>query len=378
MIPPADAYSLIDRFEFGTNGLCILVQSRTTGTKTVLKTVEGRRCRDGKYEQPEEAVIPIIKLGSTHPTIVKTFSSTDHHPDIIRSFFESNVERLTGLYTIEMEYCSGGDLEAVINRYKNRNAVSLEMCYVPEIFVLHVMISLIDALLWLHHRLSYSNSNAFYSQDLGQNYETILHADIKPANVFLRWDNAVFGQMNMPDVVLGDFGLSCAKEDSYSYCGTCDYFPPECVLAAQREELGEGTEDLLPIMTAKSDMWTFAATVHELGTLEEPRYMCTPTTALPAFYQSRLVNDIMTACLQEQKADRPSAMSLMWEVTELQQTRQALFESEGPCPGSVFEAVDDEVLSDWVSVSNGEEDYPDDEDTVDDRESDHCVEETTR
>lgn len=99
----------------------------------------------------------------------------------------------------------------------------------------------------------------------------ILHLDIKP-------DNCLYtGDVNNPDLIVSDFGLSCPVDDvqkgvsTYRIIGTLGYRPPEwmAVLQASSDDLGDITEetdfskyrkDLNYIYNEKFDVWSIGIT----------------------------------------------------------------------------------------------------------------------
>lgn len=132
----------------------------------------------------------------------------------------------------------------------------------------------------------------------------ILHHDLKPANIFLTKDMVV---------KLGDFGLSCYKEDGgRHHMGTPKYMAPEmvgCFRFKSKKEIS------FPI-----DIWAFGCIVYIMKFNKTPfetsstdatykniqkcRYQC-PSNA------SKQVKSIIRMCLQENQANRPLPQQLL-------------------------------------------------------------------
>jgi len=123
-----------------------------------------------------------------------------------------------------MEYCSGGDLRQVLqDRRGNR---------LPEDYVL---IWAAQVGLALRHCHSHG----------------VLHRDVKPENCFFRQANG--------DLVLGDFGVSCALDEK-SFAKTCigspQYLSPEIV-----------NQDPY---TFSCDVWSLGVLLYEMAMLQPP------------------------------------------------------------------------------------------------------------
>ena len=137
------------------------------------------------------------------------------------------------LYII-MEYCSGGDLDHVIEKCK-RDKVHLD-----EKFIWRVLAQSVVALKDCHRRVE---NGAM---------KPILHRDLKPANILFDSNQ---------NIKIGDFGL--AKELSgrsklaqTSKVGTPYYMAPEIMHEKEYDE--------------RSDIWSLGCLLYELAALKPP------------------------------------------------------------------------------------------------------------
>ncbi|XP_016337959.1 serine/threonine-protein kinase Nek2 isoform X1 [Sinocyclocheilus anshuiensis] len=152
------------------------------------------------------------------------------HPNIVR-YYDRIIDKTNTTLYIVMEYCEGGDLASLINRcIKDRR-------YLKEEFILRVMAQLSLALKECHGR---SNGSS-----------TVLHSDLKPANIFLDVKQ---------NVKLGDFGLARILNHDTSFAktfvGTPYYMSPEQINRTSYNE--------------KSDIWSLGCLLYELCALSPP------------------------------------------------------------------------------------------------------------
>ncbi|KAF2718355.1 kinase-like protein [Polychaeton citri CBS 116435] len=179
---------------------------------------------------------------------------------------------------IFLEYCDFGDLFSFMDRWDR-----YQDPYIPSIFLLHTWASLSSALSFLHCGLREVNGHLEKDNDA----IALVHCDIKPQNIFLRW--TPFCQYGMPDIVLGDLGL-CTPYDSWrnrGACGTLGYQPPEVEWISEAL-YGEPNEASLEthmnaskarynrLWSPAGDVWAVGAVMAELATLETSR----PVSAL--------------------------------------------------------------------------------------------------
>jgi NIMA (never in mitosis gene a)-related kinase 2 len=130
---------------------------------------------------------------------------------------------------IVQEYCSGGDMAALIKKCKK------DRDYIAEDVIWKIFMQMLLALHECHHHKPH----------------TILHRDIKPGNVFLDSQN---------NVKLGDFGLSRILSSESVYCtthvGTPYYMSPEQITESHYD--------------SKSDIWSCGCVLYEIAALEPP------------------------------------------------------------------------------------------------------------
>jgi serine/threonine protein kinase len=153
----------------------------------------------------------------------------DYHPNIIRCF-TAELDPKTGCASMLFEYCVGGDL---VSQVEVRPATPM--------FALHIMVSIGDALAFLHRGLFYNRYSDSYEEVL--NAEPLVHGDIKDDNVFLRFPGRTGG--NLPDVVMVDFGLGALESETRPGVACVEFISPECI------------EESVMYLTGKTDMYSF-------------------------------------------------------------------------------------------------------------------------
>lgn len=219
-----------------------------------------------------------------------------------------------------LELCSAGDLDNLIKACRRRQQL------VPAPVVLSVAAALIDATAFLHTGYDPVASRAIFRHDNRQ--QPMLHRDIKPGNIFLRWsDDNING---LPDPVLADFGLAGIKaHKKYDYgCGTEGYWAPE-VAKADRYATG--------ICSEKSDMYSIGVTLFELITLCETPYDPERDDIIRAFNYSTVFDQprflhILETCLSPNPDLRPTADELRRTSCICKQHVKAWYENGGRIP----------------------------------------------
>lgn len=199
------------------------------------------------------------------------------HPSIVAFDHSTYVPKDSSL-VLYFEHCQGGDLHNWIPRSRNLR---------DEDFIWSVFTQLADALAFLHHGYDRRARNPRVPPP---GWKPVVHRDVKPANVFLRYK--LTQNYPMPDVVLGDFGIATLRSVTGD-CGTKDWIGPE---------LGSD------MITAKSDVWALGAIMHALAHGEPPRAY--RPRQLSSYYSKNL-NDNMMDCLRTNPYDRVSSDSLV-------------------------------------------------------------------
>lgn len=168
-----------------------------------------------------------------------------------------------------MEFCDCGDLGQLLSTYKSRKKAYLNdpsTDYVPESFIWHAFLALIDGLHFL------ATGSSYLALDLCRNdaktWKPLVHRDIKPDNIMLK-SRSTPGSAKPLYVILTDFGMAEYEADSlssgpqYPVFGTPEYHAPELCFAptpTTQDQLFE----LAGPHTLKSDIWAVAATMHAL------------------------------------------------------------------------------------------------------------------
>lgn len=288
----ADSAKHIRRFKYtvvrtlgeGGQGKTEIVR-RQDDNKVFVRKIQKRYNMHGSI--PEEMHI-LESILSPHPSIV----AFDHSNFIVE-------DRALVLY---FEHCEGGDLSDYIG---NRKKVS-------EDFIWSCFTQLADALAFLHYGYDRKAKDPYAAPT---RWQAIIHRDVKPANVFLRYK--ITTRNPMPDVVLGDFGLATMRTATAD-CGTDAWIGPEF-----------GSNNI----TAKSDVWGVGAIIHALAHGEGPvssrpkdwpkaiesAWYTSPLARKPkpmsSFYSKNL-NDNMMDCLSKEPAKRVSSDRLVRHLQE--------------------------------------------------------------
>uniref|UniRef100_A0AAG5D6V5 non-specific serine/threonine protein kinase n=1 Tax=Anopheles atroparvus TaxID=41427 RepID=A0AAG5D6V5_ANOAO len=206
----------------GSFGVAILYERHSDGQQVVMKQIALNDLTKPEREMAMNEVAVFSQL---------------HHPNII-AYHGSSVRG--DLLLIEMEYADGGTLAQVLAERSHGEPL-------PERFVLNIFEQLASAISYMHS-------------------QSILHRDLKTANVFLHGRGTV---------KVGDFGISKimnTKVQAQTVLGTPYYFSPE---------MCEGK-----VYDEKSDVWALGCIVGE---------MCCLKKAFTATNLSELVTKIMTA-----------------------------------------------------------------------------------
>ncbi|SMY18789.1 unnamed protein product [Zymoseptoria tritici ST99CH_1A5] len=160
-----------------------LVERKTTKTLYVRKTIEIVKDYESRV-RAEIRVLERISKDRTRTNINKMVEYDLHHKE--------------GFCHLVLDYCDGGNLHQKINETHAQGHVFTES------YVWNVLAAGCSALMFLHVGLTDP------SQRRDPSWDSILHLDIKPANVFL---DSHGGPGHLPRVVLGDFGCAVQASD---------------------------------------------------------------------------------------------------------------------------------------------------------------------
>ena len=113
-----------------------------------------------------------------------------------------------------LEYCDGGDLHGLLECYRNHGRT------LPESFAWHAFRQIAEGLAFIHQGYDHKLGP---NQTLPNTWKKVIHADLKPENIFLRVPKTAG---DYPDLVLADFGNSHTEADFHK-AGTEIWLPPE-------------------------------------------------------------------------------------------------------------------------------------------------------
>ena len=328
---PKDTYLHLKDFDEGEEGQCSVVRSQSTGLLFVAKhTRAASRAKSSNLEQtgkrkplPNESKI----LQTLHP-----------HPNIIRFYgLEPSPLNPDG-HILFLEFCNAGDLLEQLRTFQKSKRLP------PVVFTLHVLVSLTHALAYLHRGLRWKNGTAYVRH---KDLEPVIHGDIKPDNIFLRWPGRIEEGLGMPDVVLADFGMAQLASESRGITGTPGYDSPEVRrIANLREtnptafEVGKATAN---IMTPKSDIYQFGLLIHLMATGKHFPCGADPSTIdmEPAHRGVTGLLALAVWCLQVDPVDRPECSGsvergMLFAVEMLRKKRDARVALGGELDGVVW------------------------------------------
>ena len=226
------------------------------------------------------------------------------HANIIRYFAVETSPHGLDRYNIFLELCSGGDLLDQLRMF--RDQLTRPGPTAPTVLTLHVLVSLAQALAYLHHGLGWKEGQIY---DEIKPWEPVIHGDIKPDNIFLR--HSPQSRVNgLPDIVLGDFGMAQFACQSTGITGTPGYDSPEVRRVADLRESDPHAyhqQYNKRIMTTKSDVYQMGLILYLMGTGRHFKVGADPgTIQLCEGYGSITgFTSFLVWCLQPEPDDRP-------------------------------------------------------------------------
>jgi serine/threonine protein kinase len=248
------------------------------------------------------------------------------HLNIVQSFncVTSNAIAGVPIHILQMEYCDGGDLWDLNNQCIKHGV------RIPKSLITHIFSSLSAALAYLHHGLILTSSGSLerkYIPNATNHWQPILHNDIKPENVFLRWPLIPSASASTyPDIVLADFGAAGVESHIRGPRGTYKYSAPEVKEAFNASRsltqrlpftAADRSDDI--VLTTKSDIWGLGAVMkflfveyqRERGGKEwEEKERALQWKELGVVYGEKTVKWVRR-CLGYRALGRPSARTLL-------------------------------------------------------------------
>lgn len=256
------------------------------------------------------------------------------HPNVITLYETTRDQDYSGRYKMWMELAGAGDLYGQIEFWtvKRRS-------YVPEVFLLHFAVEVMQALAFLHHGLRY-DGNGKWTQD--DNHKSVIHGDIKPENVLLRWSSIPLG--GMPDILLGDFGVArIAGDDRVKLLpGTNLYHAPEdLAITGGLPHSKENLDRYYKVganRTVAADMYSFGQILYQMASKEpNPRKIGRDPSDIRVSrdYDTQEIRELLVRCLVADPAKRAEASSrgdigVLPLVEKLRQARDQLIRTKRP------------------------------------------------
>ncbi|KAK5151121.1 hypothetical protein LTS14_009617 [Recurvomyces mirabilis] len=209
--------------------------------------------------------------------------------------------------------------------------------HVPIVFILHVFISLVDALAYIHHGLHRVNSEQEDElHEVDPNHIPIIHGDIKPQNILLRWPEGkpYCGLL----IVLADSGCAEVASQSKGVCGTEGYDSPEVAAFLQLRKNDRARYERVkdsPVMSTKSDIYQLDLVMYILATyalwsIGEARERVRLPPGYDEFAQvKKELEEAMNCCSEVQPGRRPEARVLLVKAKVLKLRRDRLVERYG-------------------------------------------------
>jgi serine/threonine protein kinase len=249
------------------------------------------------------------------------------HLNIVQMFncVTSNAVAGIPIHILQMEYCDGGDLWDLNNRCIKQGF------RLPKALVTHVFVSPSAALAYLHHGLILTSSSTLerkYLPSAIHNWQPILHNDIKPENILLRWPSTSSSSVSTyPDIVLADFGAAGVESHVKGPRGTYKYAAPEVreahnaptSLINRFHFAAAGGVKNNVVLTTKSDIWGLGAVMKFLlfeyekergGKEWDSKGKVSQWQDMEAVHGESMVKWVRR-CLEYRPLGRPSARTLL-------------------------------------------------------------------
>lgn len=265
-----------------------------------------------------------------------------NHENIVK-FYSWDFNDQKQILYLYMEYCSQGDLQKLISKYKKEHK------YIPEQTIWTILAQILLALYRCHYGEDPQPLLTIYDRmrkpQIQRNTNIVIHRDLKPGNIFLNGEddshsspnvNGVDNSGNLPSsnnnsnkkngagmVKLGDFGLAKSLGNSIqfatTYVGTPYYMSPEVLMDQPYSPL--------------SDIWSLGCVMYEMCSLHPPFQAKSYTELqnkiksgkfdqIPEYYSDGLMS-IIKSMIKVDMRDRMSTFELLQDI-QIRTSRKAL------------------------------------------------------
>ncbi|CAL9729607.1 serine/threonine-protein kinase Kin3p [Monosporozyma unispora] len=265
-----------------------------------------------------------------------------NHENIVK-FYSWDFNDQKQILYLYMEYCSQGDLQKLISKYKKEHK------YIPEQTIWTILAQILLALYRCHYGEDPQPLLTIYDRmrkpQIQRNTNIVIHRDLKPGNIFLNDEddshttsnvNGIDNGNNLPTingtsskkngagmVKLGDFGLAKSLGNSIqfatTYVGTPYYMSPEVLMDQPYSPL--------------SDIWSLGCVIYEMCSLHPPfqaksytelqnRIKSGKFDKIPEYYSDGLMS-IIKSMIKVDMRDRMSTFELLQDI-QIRTSRKAL------------------------------------------------------
>jgi serine/threonine protein kinase len=273
----------------GCNVGVLLVRSKRSGKTYIEKRMKPRDIDKGRAERELRALIQCKGF----PSIVR-----------IREY-DLNHSR-DGYGSLFMQYCELGSLDGMIKQYGTRDKYLSDEGFLWKVFwdvaiaFCHMYTGRSDYTI----RKYAAEGRRIEGRD-DEDWNCIVHRDIKPDNLFLTWTDSAGGdKCQYPMVVVGDFGLCTSLEEI------------DAGRASPTETSGY-TPDFItpeyPKFCPRSDVYQLGLAVHCLARMSRTPDMSRPLGSdhpLPRRYASAELQNLLVMCLKRDPNKRPQPSDL--------------------------------------------------------------------
>ena len=310
---PNDKYTHLKDLDSGEEGQCTVVKSHSTGRIYVRKRI--RPPPAPPRHRPAHPTPPQAtgRRKSLPPEARILTQLQPHHANLIRYFGVEPSPRVPEGFDIYLEFCSGGDLLDQLRTFRSHSTHPGPSA--PVVFTLHVLVSLAQALAYLHHGLRHV-AGTMYAEQKG--HQAVIHGDIKPDNVFLR--HTPHPQVaGLPDIVLADFGMSQLDSLSRGITGTPGYDSPEVRAVASLRQTDPALYERKSgerVMTTASDMYQLGLIMYLMSTGRHWKVGADPAGIELESEEYKAVTGfvaLMVWCLQPEARERPECTDSLEE-----------------------------------------------------------------